>query len=130
MQDDNEPQLLPLLEKRFHWVTPIQVIQLLPRYYPNTRRNDRVSSPKLLATYVFIIRNNLGDNKPEHSFREIAIQISVKHYQNAYRHWLRHHKFWEQSPRYRLKLLLCLNDINKLNESQQQRFQNKLLQHG
>lgn len=81
----------------------------------------------MLSTYVYIVRNHLGDNdSSEYTYKDIAIQLGVKTFQSAYRYIQMHRLYWEKSPKYRFKFLLMLNDMQKLDKRAYNRMITKL----
>jgi hypothetical protein len=117
----------PLLRERYMYVSARDVVRILAKQYPNATKKSVSERSKLLSTFVYIVKNHLGEGeKSMYTVKDIAQSIGVKTSRQVYDYNNRHTMYCEKYNRYREKFLLVMNDIRKVNERQKKYVHGKI----
>jgi len=132
VSENNTSKDNPLFKHTFSHITARDVIKRLSKYYPYAKKYDRRSSPRLLASYVYIAYNLLGETFEDNTFekrftqRNIMAHLNITATSHFYRYTNHHTDYMKKSNVYREKLLLCITDLKFIEDKKIKKIHEKI----
>lgn len=107
----------------FMFVTIHDIAKQLGKLYRGTKKNDKKTFPKLLASFIHLI-TYLKDWESEYDNKYISACCGFK-YTNQVTYYRRQHSVYWNSERYRIRLELAIHNLKKVEKKKHERFENR-----
>jgi len=107
----------------FMFVTIQDIARQLGKQYRGTKKNDKKTFPKLLASFIHLI-TYIKDWESEYDNKYISACCGFK-YTNQVTYYRRQHSVYWTSERYRIRLELAIHYLKKIERYKRERFENR-----
>ena len=108
----------------FLFITIHDIAKRLGKLYVGTKKNDKKTFPKYLASFIHVI-TYIKDWENEYDNKYISACCGFKFTNQVTYYRKRHSEYWK-SERYRIRIYLCIEYLISLEQKKRKRFDNRL----
>lgn len=121
IEDGSVPKLESL---KFTFLNVGDIAKQLGKLYEGTKKSDKKSGARLISSFIYLTSFIKGWEKElTNKFLASCCGLKTEGEVSAYRK--KHHLYWEQSERYRIRIKLTLEGMEKIELKKRMRYESK-----